>query len=129
MKRKFPFYFLLIVLATNDVWACNPCMKKLKSEAKKNWKYDPDKKYYMSGKFVYGFDSTYKSCLVGLSLKQVKKMFGEPTQDLDKSNRVGYRISPPISPNYHADLYFVFDKELKLKSTGIIHSQGISIDD
>lgn len=53
------------------------CERKLKKEISKNWKYDSDKKGYISNeKFLMRLDSTYKECLHERDTSYISKLFG-----------------------------------------------------
>lgn len=118
--------FFLLVLIDHSVRASSPCLKKLKSEAKKNWSLSPGREYYKAGGFVNEFDSTYKECVIGLSLKQVEKIFGKPTKIKEKPMQYVFLITPPMGEGhlYCSELYFTFNSKLIVVRTDIIHSQG-----
>lgn len=131
MKTKFIFYLLIVFSFQACAVGKNPCLRKLKKEVKNSWQLSGDKKYYISGKFIYQFDSTYYECIKsGVTVQQVIKIFGEPSKPLDKENRIAYLITPPpVPPNYYSTkLFFYFDSNLKLVNTSVIYFQLDSTD-
>ena len=122
--------FPLLLLINYSAIASNPCLKKLKSEAKKNWSLSSDKEYYKAGRFAYELDSAYKPCVIGLTLKQVEKIFGKPTKTNNTPKQYVYLITPPIREGhlYCSEIYFTYNSKLVVVRIDIIHSQGGSTD-
>ena len=130
LKKGIYLFIVLFLIQCNLTYAVKSCLKKLKSEAKKNWSLSPDKEYYKAGKLAYELDSAYKPCVIGLTSKQVEKIFGKPTKTNNKPNQYIYLITPPMREGhlYCSEVYFTFNSKSIVVRTDIIHSQGGSTD-
>ncbi len=86
MKSRFTFILLIaFVVSKPQKSFCKStttnCINNLQSEIKSYWEHFTDNRTYFrtSRKFVTRLDSVYRDCIIGLSITELKQLFGKPT--------------------------------------------------
>ena len=113
MKVLIPILFLLYVSCSN------PCIKNLKQDLAKNWKYDSDKRaYIVNHKFLNELDTNYRACLYGKDTTYITKLFG-PYYRIDKGGNGMIMLKYGIKSDYAkyavASFFFELDEKFRCR--------------
>ena len=110
MKLNLYYIFLVVLVSCQNQNIASNCLFRIQADLKQSWQYSSDSSYhFFNDSLAQRMDYQYKSCLIGLSEKSVRKLFGKPDTIYTKSSAIAYYVTPSCKKNYNHCGYLIFN--------------------
>lgn len=124
MKLMFSLIVHLIITSCRTQSIHSDCGSRLKSDLNINWKFNADSSFHLFNEgLTLRMDTSYKQCLIGLTVKEIENLFGQPNDTSEFNHFVlKYNLSPPCTNTYFSCGYllFEFNNDRTVKRFGVL---------